>query len=206
MGAWVLVVFASCHRNHAPAPKISAEPASPSPQQEAVTFIVSEGDVASRLALQIMPGEFTLAPPPGIIPVPFPAEGDARDSLHNLAIAPEDIENGWNWAWEVFCRLPAADRPGFIDEVASLTPPWAWDRLDPILRNPAWGSGVLQLLWQRLLDLPLELQWPRVLEIARNPSHPCRDQADSLLQTYFPEVPTGSYEIYQRRISPLPPP
>ena len=203
----MLVVSASCHRSPAPAPQGPEPATSPPPQGEAgLSVFKSEAETASRLPLQILPGEFTLAPPPEIIPVNFPAEEDARDSLHNLAIAPEDEENGWNWAWEVFCHLPAADRPGFIDEIASLTPPWAWDRLDSILQNPAWGTEVLQVLWQRLLDLPLELQGPRILQIAQNPSHPCRHQAASLLQAYFPEVPAGSYEIYRRRTAPSPPP
>jgi hypothetical protein len=184
-------VLSSCHRHPDPPP--DGPPPSPS-------FSALEEVTAIRLPLRLTPGEFTLAAPPAAL-IPPPLDEDAADSLHNLAVAPEDLANGWEWAWDIFRNLPPDERPAFLDQIASLTPVWAWNRLDPILENPAWGTEVQQALWRRLLELPLENQLPRILQIARNPSHPCRDQAESLLRAYFPEISPGRYDEYYNKIS-----
>jgi hypothetical protein len=126
---------------------------------------------------------------------------DASDSLTNMALAPEDVANGWNWALDVFRQLPERDRAPFIDQVATLTPLSMWDRLDPILDQPNWGAEVQDRLFHRLLELPLPMQLPRLIRLAMNPYHPSYLKANALLQFYFPEISPRDYPSYLRRIS-----
>jgi len=126
---------------------------------------------------------------------------DASDSLANMAWAPEDLENGWNWALDVFEHLPERDRAPFIDQVAMLTPPSLWSRLDPILDQPNWGPEVQDRLFHRLLELPLPMQLPRLLRLAMNPYHPSSAKANALLQSYFPDISPLDYSSYHHRIS-----
>ena len=138
-----------------------------------------------------------------LIPIPIPTTlaEDASDCLSNMALAPEDAENGWNWAFDVFQHLPERDRAPFIDQVAMLTPLSMWNRLDPILDQPNWGTEVQDRLFHRLLELPLPMQLPRLLRLAMNPYHPSSRKANALLQSYFPEIRPGDYASYLRRIS-----
>jgi len=126
---------------------------------------------------------------------------DASDSLANMALAPEDVANGWNWALDVFRQLPEHDRATFIDQVATLTPLSMWNRLDPILDQPNWGAEVQDRLFHRLLELPLPMQLPRLIRLAMNPYHPSYLKANALLQSYFPEISPRDYPSYLRRIS-----
>jgi len=154
-----------------------------------------------RLPFPVLTGEYKLGLPQSSLPTSnFQLTEDAADSLHNLVLAPEDWENGWGWAWDVFRAMPPELRSSYIDKVASVTPAWAWGRLDPILIHPGWGPDVLNLLYQRMLDLPLSEQLPRLLLLAKNSAHPCHERAQSLLQSYFPEVHPGQYEAYRMRI------
>jgi len=158
-----------------------------------------------RLPFPVLFGEYTLALPPSFLdPVTISLEQDAADSLHNLVLAPEDWENGWGWAWDVFRAMPPELRSSYIDKVASVTPAWAWGRLDPILNQPGWGPDVLHALYNRMLGLPMSEQLPRLLRIAKNRTHPCWEQADSLLQAYFPDIESGNYKLYQRHIDSWP--
>jgi len=199
---WILVAVVGCCRTEDVAPR-TAQPSPQKAKQQEKTCPqpASAGREDSRLPLLLLPGEYTLALPP---PLPrdagFYIDQDAADSLHNLVIAPEDIENGWGWARDLFQVMPTELRPTFIDQVASVTPAWAWGRLDPILANPGWGPDVLNVLYRRLLDLPLSEQLPRLLQLAKNSAHPCHERAQSLLQSYFPEVHPGQYEAYRMRI------
>jgi hypothetical protein len=118
-----------------------------------------------------------------------------------MAWAPEDLENGWNWALDVFEHLPERDRAPFIDQVAMLTPPSLWSRLDPILDQPNWGPEVQDRLFHRLLELPLPLQLPRLLRLAMNPYHPSSAKANALLQSYFPDISPQDYPAYHHRIT-----
>lgn len=199
-----LPITQSCQRNSAPPAKTST-PIAPHPALSSTNRLPPaefQHEPTHRLSLEIVPGAFTLALAPAVLPNHVSPGDDAQDTLHNLAVAPEDLENGWHWAWDIFRNLPPESRAGFLDQVASLTPAWAWSRLDPILQEPAWGTEIMQTLWRRLLDLPLDSQLPRILQIARNPQHPCREQADSLLRTYFPDIQPGNYEEYRVRIVP----
>lgn len=149
----------------------------------------------------MVPGEFTLAlPPPPEFPEAYYTQPESFHPLYNLAVNPEDAENGWEWAWEAFLLLSPEQRPAYLDQIASLTPAWAWAKLDVVLQNAAWGPDVLRPLFQRLLDLPPQDQLPRLWSLAQNRSHPCREQADSLLQSYFPDVRPGQYQEYRARI------
>jgi hypothetical protein len=207
MNLLLMVSLSSCQRHTPPTgERASSGSTRLLPKKEVVptrllSFPKEDEEANPRLTLRLLPGEFTLAPPPSA-PSHYPLDEDAADSLLNMAMAPEDLANGWEWAWDVFRNLPSEDRPAFVGQIASLTPAWAWDRLDPILDNPAWGTEVLQALWRRLLDLPMENQLPRILRIAQNSSHPCHDQAASILRAYFPEISPGRYDEYYYKISP----
>jgi hypothetical protein len=126
---------------------------------------------------------------------------DASDSLANMVLAPADAENGWNWAMDVFQQLPERDRAPFIDQVAMLTPLPMWSRLDPILDQPNWGAEVQDRLFHRLLELPLSMQFPRLVRMAMNPYHPSSSKANALLQSYFPDISPRNYPAYLGRIS-----
>lgn len=202
VAVWVLTGVVGCRRTEEVAPSLNQAPPKKAKQEEKTCpQPASAGGGDSRLPLLLLPGEYTLALPP---PLPrdagFYIDQDAADSLHNLVMAPEDIENGWGWAWDLFQVMPTELRPTFIDQVASVTPAWAWGRLDPILTNPGWGPDVLNVLYRRLLDLPLSEQLPRLLQLAKNSAHPCHERAQSLLQSYFPEVRPDQYEAYRMRI------
>lgn len=125
---------------------------------------------------------------------------DAADCLQNLALVPEDRENGVGWAWNIFRGLPPEERPAFLDRVLSLLPPWGWSEADPILLEPSWGREVHATLFRRLLEAPLEIQCPRLIRMAANPHHPSKPGADALLQSYFPEIRPGDYSAYLARI------
>jgi hypothetical protein len=118
-----------------------------------------------------------------------------------MTLAPQDVENGWGWALDVFEKLPERDRAPFIDQVAMLTPLAQWNRLDPILHQPQWGPEVQDRLFHRLLDLPLALQIPRLVRLAMNPYHPSSNKANALLESYFPEISLQDYPAYLRRMS-----
>ena len=167
------------------------------------------------LCPEFSPVELTFRPV-GRLPIPFfepsalslpPTSArlslaeDARDSLTNLALAPDDVENGWAWALDVFQHLPECDRAPFIDQVAMLTPLAQWNRLDPILDQTQWGPEVQDRLFHRLLDLPLALQIPRLVRLAMNPYHPSSNKANALLESYFPEISPQDYPAYLRRMS-----
>ena len=126
---------------------------------------------------------------------------DASDSLANLVLAPEDSENGLDWALDVFRQLPESDRASFIDQVAMLTPLSMWGRLDPILDQPNWGAEVQDCLFHRLLELPLSMQLSRLLRLAMNPYHPSSAKANALLQSYFPDISPLDYSSYYHRIT-----
>ncbi|NDB96367.1 MAG: hypothetical protein EBZ78_09445 [Verrucomicrobia bacterium] len=138
--------------------------------------------------------------PPGAVATCFTLADDATDSLANLTLAPEDEGNGLDWALDVFRQLPEPQRATFIDQVAMLTPLSMWNRLDPILNQPSWGSEVQDRLFHRLLELPLPMQLPRLIRLAMNPSHPSSSRANTLLQSYFPEIVAWDYPAYLRRI------
>ena len=131
----------------------------------------------------------------------FTLAEDATDSLTNLALAPDDVENGWAWALDVFQHLPERDRAPFIDQVAMLTPLAQWNRLDPILDQPQWGPEVQDRLFHRLLELPLPMQLPRLVRLAMNPYHPSSSKANALLQSYFPDIRPQDYPAYLGRMS-----
>lgn len=155
-----------------------------------------------RLPFPVLTGEYKLGLPQSSLPTSnFQLTEDATDSLHNLVLAPEDWENGWGWARDVFQAMSPELRSAYIDQVASVTPAWAWGRLDSILDQPGWGPDVLHALYNRMLELPLSEQLPRLLRIAKNRSHPCWEQADSLLQVYLPNIANGNHGVYQRRIN-----
>ena len=126
---------------------------------------------------------------------------DASDSLANLVLAPEDSENGLDWALDVFRQLPECDRASFIDQVAMLTPLSMWSRLDPILDQPNWGTEVQDRLFHRLLELPLPMQLPRLVRLAMKPYHPSSSKANALLQSYFPDITPQDYPAYLGRMS-----
>jgi len=118
-----------------------------------------------------------------------------------MTLAPQDVENGWGWALDVFQHLPERDRAPFIDQVAMLTPLPMWNRLDPILDQPNWGAEVQDRLFHRLLELPLSMQLPRLVRLAMNPYHPSSGKANALLQSYFPDIRPRDYPAYLGRIS-----
>jgi hypothetical protein len=126
---------------------------------------------------------------------------DASDSLANMVLAPADVENGLDWALDVFRQLPEPDRAPFIDQVAMLIPLSMWNQLDPILDQPSWGTEVQDRLYHRLLELPLSMQLPRLLRLAMNPYHPSSIKANALLQSYFPDISPQDYPAYHHRIS-----
>ena len=143
-----------------------------------------------------------LAPiPPATTPIPTTLTEDASDCLANMALTPEDVENGWNWSLDVFRQLPERDRAPFIDQLAMLTPLSMWNRLDPILDQPNWGAEVQDRLFHRLLELPLSMQIPRLVRLAMNPSHPSSNKANILLQSYFPEIRPRDYPAYLGQMS-----
>ena len=134
-------------------------------------------------------------------PISMTLTQDASDSLANLVLAPEDSENGLDWALDVFRQLPESDRASFIDQVAMLTPLSMWSRLDPILDQPNWGTEVQDRLFYRLLELPLPMQLPRLVRLAINPYHPSSSKANGLLQSYFPDISPRDYPGYLGRMS-----
>ena len=134
-------------------------------------------------------------------PISMTLTQDASDSLANLVLAPEDSENGLDWALDVFRQLPDSDRASFIDQVAMLTPLSMWNRLDPILDQPNWGTEVQDRLFYRLLELPLPMQLPRLVRLAINPYHPSSSKANGLLQSYFPDISPRDYPGYLGRMS-----
>ena len=139
--------------------------------------------------------------PPSPTPIPTTLTEDAADSLINMTLAPQDVENGWGWALDVFQHLPERDRAPFIDQVAMLTPLSMWNRLDPILDQPNWGADVQDRLFHRLLELPISMQLPRLVRLAMNPYHPSSGKANALLQAYFPDITPRDYPSYLGRIS-----
>lgn len=206
LGIVLLLVTASCRRSSPPEtgkPAQHPDVCVSSPDRLSPVPELLEKNTPPRLPLVIAPGELTLAPPFPATITPNTWHQDAADSLHNMALAPDDVENGWGWAVELFYILPLDERPPFIDQAASLTPRRAWRLLDPILLDPAQCEEVLQTLYRRLLDLPPSEQFPRLLQIAQIPFHPCREQATSLLQAYFPEIPPGRYEEFFQKIKLL---
>jgi hypothetical protein len=134
-------------------------------------------------------------------PIPTTLTEDAAGSLINMTLAPQDVENGWDWALDVFQQLPERDRAPFIDQVAMLTPLSMWNRLDPILDQPNWGPEVQDRLFHRLIELPLPMQLSRLLRLAMNPYHPSSIKANALLQSYFPDISPRDYPSYLGRIS-----
>lgn len=139
--------------------------------------------------------------PPAPTPILTTLTDDASDSLINMTLAPQDVENGWGWALDVFQQLPERDRAPFIDQVAMLTPLSMWGRLDPILDQPNWGPEVQDRLFHRLLELPLPMQLPRLVRLAMNPYHPSSGKAKALLQSYFPDISPQDYPAYLGRMS-----
>ena len=139
--------------------------------------------------------------PPAPTPIPTTLTDDASDSLINMTLAPQDVENGWGWALDVFQQLPERDRAPFIDQVAMLTPLSMWNRLDPILDQPNWGADVQDRLFHRLLELPISMQLPRLVRLAMNPNHPSSGKANTLLQAYFPDITPRDYPSYLGRMS-----
>ena len=178
-----------------PAPVIIPEPISLCPESSPVQLTFRP---VGRLPIPFFePSSLSLAPPSAR----FTLAEDATDSLANLALAPDDVENGWAWALDVFQHLPECDRAPFIDQVAMLTPLAQWNRLDPILDQPQWGPEVQDRLFHRLLDLPLALQIPRLVRLAMNPYHPSSGKANALLQSYFPDIRPQDYPAYLGRMS-----
>jgi len=139
--------------------------------------------------------------PPTPTPIPTTLTDDAADSLINMTLAPQDVENGWGWALDVFQHLPERDRAPFIDQVAMLTPLSMWGRLDPILDQPNWGAEVQDRLFHRLLELPVSMQLPRLVRLAMNPYHPSSGKANALLQSYFPDIKPRDYTAYLGRMA-----
>jgi len=84
--------------------------------------------------------------------------------------------------------------------VLTLLPPWAWPEVDPILMEPSWGAEVHATLLRRLVETPAPILWPRLVRIATNPYHPSKPAADTLLQSYFPEIQPGNYPAYLSRV------
>lgn len=199
---WWLVLASSCFflacrpaPARPPAPVHPSEPISsylePSPLQ--LTF-----HPVGRLPIPFLePSALSLTPPSAR----FTLAEDATDSLTNLALAPDDVENGWAWVLDVFQHLPECDRAVFIDQVAMLTPLSMWSRLDPVLDQPNWGAEVQDRLFHRLLELPLSMQLPRLVRLAMNPCHPSSSKANALLQSYFPDIRPQDYPAYLGRIS-----
>jgi hypothetical protein len=138
---------------------------------------------------------------PPSTPSPTTLTDDAADSLINMALAPQDVENGWGWALDVLQHLPERDRAPFIDQVAMLTPLSMWSRLDPILDQPNWGAEVQDRLFHRLLELPVSMQLPRLVRLAMNPYHPSSGKANALLQSYFPDIRPRDYTAYLGRMA-----
>jgi hypothetical protein len=144
----------------------------------------------------------TLSPiPTPPTPIPTTLTDDVADALINMTLAPQDVENGWGWALDVFQHLPERDRAPFIDQVAMLTPLPMWNRLDPILDQPNWGADVQDRLFHRLLELPISMQLPRLVRLAMNPNHPSSGKANALLQAYFPDITPRDYPSYLGRMS-----
>lgn len=134
-------------------------------------------------------------------PIPTTLTDHATDSLINMTLAPQDVENGWGWALDVFQQLPERDRAPFIDQLAMLTPLSMWSRLDPILEQPSYGAEVQDRLFHRLLELPLSMQLPRLIRLAMNLQHPSSRKANALLQSYFPDISPRDYPAYFGRMS-----
>jgi hypothetical protein len=151
--------------------------------------------------IRIAPTSVLTPIPPAPTPIPTTLTEDAAGSLINMTLAPQDVENGWDWALDVFQQLPERDRAPFIDQVAMLTPLSMWNRLDPILDQPNWGPEVQDRLFHRLIELPLPMQLPRVVRLAMNPYHPSSSKANALLQSYFPDISPRDYPSYLGRIS-----
>jgi hypothetical protein len=151
--------------------------------------------------IRINPTSILSPIPTAPTPIPTTLTDDAADALINMTLAPQDVENGWGWALDVFQHLPERDRAPFIDQVAMLTPLPMWNRLDPILDQPNWGADVQDRLFHRLLELPLPMQLPRLVRLAMNPYHPSSGKANALLQAYFPDITPRDYPSYLGRMS-----
>jgi len=158
-------------------------------------------DFSPACRIRINPTSILSPIPTAPTPIPTTLTDDAADSLINMTLAPQDVENGWGWALDVFQHLPERDRAPFIDQVAMLTPLSMWSRLDPILDQPNWGTEVQDRLFHRLLELPLSMQLPRLVRLAMNPYHPSSGKANALLQSYFPDISPRDYPAYLGRIS-----
>jgi len=182
------------------------KPATPPPDSLTRTiaqpdYIPLQLNFSPACRIRIAPtSDLTPITPPST-PSPTTLTDDAADSLINMALAPQDVEDGWGWALDVLQHLPERDRAAFIDQVAMLTPLAQWNRLDPILDQPQWGPEVQDRLFHRLLDLPLALQIPRLVRLAMNPYHPSSTKANALLQSYFPDIRSRDYPAYLGRIS-----
>jgi hypothetical protein len=158
-------------------------------------------DFSPACRIRIAPSSSQSLIPTALTPIPTTLTDDAADALINMTLAPQDVENGWGWAMDVFQQLPERDRAPFIDQVAMLTPLSMWRRLDPILDQPNWGTEVQDRLFHRLLELPFSMQLPRLVRLAMNPYHPSSGKANALLQSYFPDISPRDYPAYLGRIS-----
>lgn len=194
------VLFLGCGRVPEPKPA--------TPPLDSLTRKIAQPDY-TPLQLNFSPAcRIRIAPTSGLppipttpTPIPTTLTDDAADSLINMTLAPQDVENGWGWALDVFQQLPERDRAPFIDQVAMLTPLSMWNRLDPILDQPNWGAEVQDRLFHRLLELPLSMQLPRLVRLAMNSYHPSSGKANALLQSYFPDITPRDYPTYLGRMS-----
>jgi len=182
------------------------KPATPPPDSLARTiahpdYIPLQLNFSPACRIRIAPTSGMTPIPPSPTPIPTTLTEDAADSLINMTLAPQDVENGWGWALDVFQHLPERDRAPFIDQVAMLTPLPMWNRLDPILDQPNWGVDVQDRLFHRLLELPISMQLPRLVRLAMNPYHSSSGKANALLQAYFPDITPRDYPSYLGRIS-----
>jgi hypothetical protein len=188
------VVFWGC--NKAPEQKSTTTTPNSIPRPIAQSdFAPLQLDFSPACRIRIAPTSGVTPITPAPTPIPTTLTGDASDSLSNMTLAPQDVENGWGWALDVLQHLPERDRAPFIDQVAMLTPLFMWNRLDPILDQPNWGAEVQDRLFHRLLELPLSMQIPRLVRLAMNPNHPSSNKANILLQSYFPEIRPRDYPV-----------
>jgi hypothetical protein len=99
---------------------------------------------------------------------------------------------------ELMSQLPETNKVQAAEFLTGLMPDEGYAAVVPLLTNIQTSGEVMDVLMVDLLDRPNTIQLPLLLNLARNPIHPKREEAKEYLELYLDEDHGNNWAAWEQ--------
>jgi hypothetical protein len=134
-------------------------------------------------AARLLPDNPALAPNTSVPPPPM-ERIQWEQGIENVLMAEFDTAQKAQKLLELYATLPAGGQVEAAQHLANLMPHTNFAGVAQIITNVLTSPDVIDVLAADLLNRPNKLKLPLLLEVARMPGHPWRNEAKQMVELY----------------------